>query len=76
MEAGTGGCEAEKLEAVGLWSEVKVVSVNPDGESHHGHARAKMARKEREDGYKNGKEGTWEGTLGRGCGGSKSERGK
>ena len=41
--------EAEKLEATGLWSEVKGVSVNPEGESGHRHARAKMERKEREN---------------------------
>ena len=41
--------EAEKLEATGLWSEVKGVSVNPEGENRHRHARAKMARKEREN---------------------------
>ena len=39
--------EAEKPEAIGLGSGVKGVSVNPDGESRHGHVRAKMARKER-----------------------------
>ena len=41
--------EAVKLEAIGLRSEVKGVSVNPQGESRHRHARAKMARKEREN---------------------------
>ena len=30
-------------------AEVKGVSVNPEAESRHGHARAKMARKEREN---------------------------
>ena len=41
--------EAEKLEAIGLGSEVKGVSVNLEGESRHRHVRAKMARKEREN---------------------------
>ena len=41
--------EAEMLEAKGLWSGVKGVSVNPEGESRHRYARAKMARKEREN---------------------------
>ena len=41
--------EAEKPEAIGLGSEVKNVSVNPEGESRHGHVREKMARKEREN---------------------------
>ena len=41
--------EAEKPEAIGLESEVKGVSVNPEGESRHRHVRAKMARKEREN---------------------------
>ena len=40
--------EAEKPEAIGLGSEVKDVSVNPEGESRHRHVRAEMARKERE----------------------------
>ena len=40
--------EAEKPEAGGLGSDVKGVSVNPEGESRHRHARAKKARKERE----------------------------
>ena len=39
--------EAEKLEAIDLWCEVKGVSVIPEGESRHRLARAKMARKER-----------------------------
>ena len=37
--------EAEKPEAIGLGSEVKGVSVNPEGESRHRHVRAKMERK-------------------------------
>ena len=37
------------LEAIGLGSEVKGVSVNPEGESRHRHVRAEMARKEREN---------------------------
>ena len=37
------------IEAKGLFSEVKVVSVNLEGESRHRHARANMARKEREN---------------------------
>ena len=41
--------EAEKPEAIGLWSEVKGVSVNPEGESRHRHAQTKMAQKEREN---------------------------
>ena len=41
--------EAVKPEAIGLVNEVKDVSVNPEGESGHRHARAKMARKEREN---------------------------
>ena len=41
--------EAEKPEAIGLWREVKGVSVNPEGESHHTHARAQMTRKGREN---------------------------
>ena len=41
--------EAEKPEAIGLWSEVKGVSVNPEGESRHRHVLEKMARKEREN---------------------------
>ena len=41
--------EAEKPEAIGLESEVKGVSVNPEGDSHLRPARAKMARKEREN---------------------------
>ena len=40
--------DAEKAEAVGPGSEVKGVSVNPEGESRHRHARVKKARKERE----------------------------
>ena len=35
-------------EAIGLWRKVKSVYVNPEGESRHRQARAKMARKERE----------------------------
>ena len=34
---------------MGLWSGVKGVSLDPEGESRHIHARAKMARKEREN---------------------------
>ena len=45
LEAGTRGCEAEQPEAAGLWSGVKGVAVNPEGESRHGHAR--QGRKER-----------------------------
>ena len=41
--------EAEKPEAIGLVSEVKGVSVNPEGESRHSHVRAKVVRKEREN---------------------------
>ena len=37
----------KKPEATAPWSGVKGVSVNPEGESCHGQARAKMARKER-----------------------------
>ena len=40
--------EAETPEAIGLGSEVKGVSVNPEGESSHRHVRAKMTREERE----------------------------
>ena len=40
--------EAEKLDVTGLWKEAEGVSVNPEGESRHRHARAKMALKERE----------------------------
>ena len=40
--------EAEKSEAMGLGSEVKGISVNPEGESSHRHGRAKRARKEKE----------------------------
>ena len=38
--------EAEKPKVTALWSGVKGVSVNPEGESRHGQARAKMARKD------------------------------
>ena len=38
--------EVEKPEATGLVSEVKGVSVNPEGGSRHRHVREKMARKE------------------------------
>ena len=41
--------QAEKPEAIGLWSEVKGDSVNLEGESRHRRVRAKMARKEREN---------------------------
>ena len=41
--------EAEKPEATARWSGVKGVSVSPGGESRHGQARAKMARKEIEN---------------------------
>ena len=41
--------DAEKPEAMGLWSEVKGVSVDSEGESRHRHVRAKIARKEREN---------------------------
>ena len=41
--------EAEKPEATALWSGVKCVSVNPEGETCHGQARAKVARKERKN---------------------------
>ena len=36
-------------EAVGVGSEVKGFSVNPEGESRHRHLRAKIARKERDN---------------------------
>ena len=36
-------------EAINLGSEVKGISVNPEGESRHRHVRAKMARKEIEN---------------------------
>ena len=39
----------KRPEAIGLESEVTGVSVTPEGESRHRHARAKMARKEREN---------------------------
>ena len=45
VEAGSEG-EAEKPAAIRLWSEVKGVSVNPEGESRR---TGKMARKEREN---------------------------
>ena len=38
-----------KPEATAPWSGVTGVSVNPEGERSHGQARAKMARKEREN---------------------------
>ena len=41
--------EAEKQGAIGPGREVKSISVNPKGESCPGHARAKMARKEKEN---------------------------
>ena len=41
--------EVETVQAIGLGSEVKGVSVNPECESRHRHVRAKMARKEREN---------------------------
>ena len=41
--------EAEKPEATAQWSGVKGVCVNPEGESCHGQAQAKMARKGREN---------------------------
>ena len=47
--------EAEKPEARGLGSEVKGVSVNPEGENRHRHVRAKTARTEREKSKKIGK---------------------
>ena len=40
--------QAEKPEATVLWSGVEGVSVNPEGESRHRHARSEMARKGRE----------------------------
>ena len=40
--------EVEKPGSIGLGSEVKGSSVNPEGEGRHGRARTKMARKERE----------------------------
>ena len=46
VDSGPEG-EAEKLEAIGLGSVVKGVAVNPEGESRHRHALAKMAKKER-----------------------------
>ena len=67
------GGTAKKSEAIGLWSGVKGVSVKPEGESCHGQARAKMARKERENQTKMGEKVEGEGTSGRGCGGSESE---
>ena len=66
--------EAEKPEAIGLGSELKGVSVNPEGESRHRHVRATMARNERENQTRMEKEGKCEGTSGRGCGSSESER--
>ena len=36
--------EAEKPEATGQWSGVTGVSVNPEGESWHGQARAKNGK--------------------------------
>ena len=66
--------EAEKPEAIGLWSEVQKASVNPEGESRHRQARAKISRKERENQTRMVKESKWKGTLGRGCAGSKSEK--
>ena len=41
--------EAEKPEATAPWCGVKGVSLNPEGESCNRQARAKMARKEREN---------------------------
>ena len=66
--------EAEEPEATGLGSEVKGFSVNPEGESRHRHVRAKKSKEGKRESNKNGKEGKWEGTLGRGCGGSESEK--
>ena len=60
-------CEAEKPETIGLLSEVTGVSVNPEGESRH-------RQEGKRESNKNGKKCKWEGTLGRGCGGSKSEK--
>ena len=44
--------EAEKLEATAPWSGVQGASVNPEGESRNGQARAKMARKETKNEHK------------------------
>ena len=49
--------DAEKTEAPAPWSGLKGVSVNPEGESCHGQAQAKMARKERESQTQNGRDG-------------------
>ena len=73
LEAGIGG-EAEKPEAIGLVSEVESVQVNPEGESSHRHARAKMARKERENQTSMKKKVNGKAPKKRGCAGSKSEK--
>ena len=50
--------EAEKPGAMGPRSEVKGISLNPEGEGRPRHARTKMARKERENQTKSLKEAT------------------
>ena len=51
--------EAERSEVIGLVSEMKDISVNTEGTSHHRHAQTKMTRKERDKQTRMEKEINW-----------------
>ena len=51
--------EAERPEVIGLMSETKDISMNPEDASRHRHAQAKMTRKERDKQTRMEKEINW-----------------
>ena len=54
--------EAERPGAIVPWNGAEGVSVNPEGESRHRLARAKVGKEGKRESNKNGREGKWECT--------------
>ena len=66
--------ETERPGAIVPLNGAEGVSVNPEGESRHRLARAKMGKEGKRESNKNGREGKWKCTPGRVSGASESEK--